>query len=167
MRKKKTFFKYAAYLLFALGLFILQFSRGTSFTVFGYKPDMFIMYTVAAAMFEGMACGTAAGFFAAFCICIVKGGFPLGYLLFYPFLGLISGFIMDIDFRKHLLTALLFTGVGSVLYDIFAYLLSGAFIGIGLGDLMLDIFLSLPATLLPSIPVYFGIRAVHRYFSED
>ena len=36
-------------------------------------------------MFEGMIPGTFAGFIAAFCVCTAKGGFPLGYLLFYPF----------------------------------------------------------------------------------
>lgn len=167
MQNKKIFFKYLTYLLFALGLFALQFSRGISFTIFGRSPDMFIIYTVTTAMYEGMVCGTAAGFFSSFCICAVRGGFSLGYLLFYPFTGLISGFIIDMDFRKHLLTALLFTCVGSMLYDILAYLLSGIFIGVSFTDFLYDLILSIPANLLPSVPVYFGVKAVYRYFSED
>ena len=167
MQRKTVFFKYTAYALLALGLFVLQFSRGVSVSLFGFRCDYFIMYTVAVAMFEGMTAGTFAGFIAAFCVCMAKGGFPLGYMLFYPFLGMITGFIVDIDFRKHLLTALLFTIAGSVVYDIAAHLLNGVFIGIPWGEFVKDLFLSLPVTIIFSILVYYAVLFVRKLYGED
>ena len=167
MQRNKVFFKYAAYVLLALGLFVLQFSRGVSISLFGFSCDYFIMYTVAVSMFEGMIAGSAYGFLAALCICTAKGVFPLGYLLFYPFLGMLTGFIVDIDFRKHLLTALLFTTGGSVIYDITAHLLSGVFIGIPWSEFILDMLLSLPATIILSSLVYFAVLFVRRIYGKD
>lgn len=167
MQRKKAFLKYAAYVLLALGLFVLQFSRSLSLTILGYRCDCFIMFTVAVAMFEGMTAGTVFGFISAFCICTVKGGFPLGYLLFYPFLGLITGFLVDIDFRKHLITALLFTLAGSVLYDIGAQLFSGVFIGIPVGEFFREMLLSLPVTVILSSFVYYAVLFVKRSCGED
>ena len=167
MQRNKVFFKYAAYVLLALGLFVLQFSRGVSISLFGFSCDYFIMYTVAVSMFEGMIAGSAYGFLAALCVCTAKGGFPLGYLLFYPFLGMLTGFIVDIDFRKHLLTALLFTTAGSVIYDITAHLLRGVFIGIPWSEFLLDMLLSLPATIILSSLVYFAVLFVRRIYGKD
>lgn len=164
MQRKTAFFKYAAYVLLALGLFVLQFSRGVSVSLFGFRCDYFIMYTVAVAMFEGMIPGTFAGFIAAFCVCTTKGGFPMGYLLFYPFLGMITGFIVDIDFRKHLLTALLFTIAGSVIYDISAHLFSGVFIGIPWSEFLRDLLLSLPVTIIFSTLVYYAVLLVRKIY---
>ena len=167
MQSNKTFFKYAAYVLLAAGLFILQFSRGVSISIFGFKCDYFIMYTVAVAMFEGMTSGAVFGFLAAFCVSAVKGGFPLGYLLFYPLLGMMTGFIVEIDFRRHLLTALLFTIIGSVLYDACAYIFNGVFIGIPSGEFFRDIMLSLPANVILSTLVYFAVFFTRRLYGED
>ncbi len=167
MQRNKVFFKYAAYALLALGLFVLQFSRGVSISLFGFSCDYFIMYTVAVSMFEGMTAGAAYGFLSALCVCTSKGGFPLGYLLFYPFLGMLTGFIVDIDFRKHLLTALLFTTAGSIIYDITAHLLNGIFIGIPWSEFVRDLLLSLPVTIILSSVVYFAVLFVQRAYGKD
>lgn len=167
MQRKKAFLKYAAYTLLALGLFVLQFSRSLTLSIFGFRCDCFIMFTVAVAMFDGMTAGTVFGFISAFCICTVRGGFPLGYLLFYPFLGLITGFLVDIDFRKHLITALLFTLAGSVFYDIAAHLFSGVFIGIPAGEFFKEMIFSLPATIIVSSFVYYAVLFVKRSCGED
>lgn len=167
MRNKKVYYKYAAYVLLAMVIFVLQYTRGISLEIYGIKPEFFIMFVVALAMLEGAAEGAALGFFAALLVSVSEGGMPLGNLLFYPLLGGVFGTIMEIDFRKHLVSAELFTCLGAILYNVLAYLVKGALIGEHI-----DVFIKSTAVYVllagaAGVPVYFAVKRIYDVFTEE
>ncbi len=167
MHRKKVFFKYGAFALLAMALFMVQYSKWGGEGLSLYGPDLFMSFTVAVAIFEGAEAGVGAGLLSAVLMSVCKGGSVFGYTLFYPIYGLFSGIVIERDFRKHFITAMIFSAAGCVLQRGLAYVFVGAFVKVPPAPYAVATAIKAAITLVFAAPVYFAVKGIDGIFSEE
>ena len=165
-RKNKAV-KYCAYGLLLLAVFILQSSRGTAVTLWGFKMDLIPFFVTALALFEGPYAAGSFGF-AAGLLCASNSPILDGlYATYYGLLGAVCG-VFALRYMRRVLPSALLLGVGAALLKgVIAYLFYyGLVYQAPIGRMALLLLGDTALSAVPSVLIFFIIRAIDLRFTE-
>ncbi len=165
-RKNKAI-EYCAYGLLLLVIFILQSSRGTAVTVWGFRMDLIPFFVTALALFKGPY--AAGGFgFAAGLLCASNSPILDGlYATYYGLLGAACG-VFALRYMRRVLPSAMLLGLGaSMLKGVIAYLFYyGLVYQAPIGRMALLVLGDTVLSAIPSVLIFFAIRAIDLRFME-
>lgn len=141
----------------ALSSYLLQATLFEYIEIFGVKPNLIIVTTIAYALIRGKEEGAIYGLFSGLLLDIMAGKIIGMYAILGLYLGLIIGILHKNLNNENYLNTILLTGAGTFFYNIFHYILNLSV------DTSKQFFVYIMSIILPEV-VYNSIFSVFVYF---
>ena len=117
-------FKALLYTLCILILLLLQSTLLNYAKIYDVKPNLLIIFVICIALLRGNVEGGVVGFFAGLSLDMLFGKYIGFYALLGLYLGITVGSVNRRLYRENFIVVILFTFVGTIVYEALVYILS-------------------------------------------